>query len=100
MVDPKRIFPTCSGTGIIWAFCRCGARFCGEFLPILPVQNGEKAIEIITKRVYDVSSHVPSCGANNGVEMSCAGRPFNGGNECVPPFTHGVFYRVVRLTRP
>src|SRR3979411_2862604 len=60
MVDPKRIFPTCSGTGIIWAFCRCGARFCGGFLPILPVQNGEKAIDIITKRVYDVSSHVPS----------------------------------------
>src|SRR5258706_11378568 len=21
-------------------------------------------------------------------------------SECVPPFTHGVFYRVVRLTRP
>ena len=74
-VDPKRVFPTCSGTGIIWAFCRCGARFCGGFLPILPVQNGEKAIHIITKRVYDVSSHVPSCGAKPGYELAQAFRP-------------------------
>jgi hypothetical protein len=34
------------------------------FSPILPVQNGEKAIDIVAKSVYGVSSHVPSCGAN------------------------------------
>jgi hypothetical protein len=28
------------------------------------VQNGEKAIDIVAKSIYGVSSHVPSCGAN------------------------------------
>ena len=27
------------------------------------MQNGEKAIDIVAKSVYGVSSHVPSCGA-------------------------------------
>jgi hypothetical protein len=40
-----------------------------DFLPLLPVQNRETAIENVAKRVCDVSPHVPS---RRAIQQGCS----------------------------
>ena len=44
------------------ACCGCKPDF-RDFLPLLPVQSGDKALEVVVERVYAVLPHVPSCRA-------------------------------------